>query len=117
MLLECFWSALGVVLWECSWNGALRVLLELDWCCERVLLEGCPDRVFRRGVLGGFWRGVPEGFLERCSWLEESFRRSQKGAVAHHIIIVTYHPLALSGSLYPDILGIVIAMYYDFCVF
>ena len=29
------------------------------------------------------------------------------------ILIAKYHPLALSGSLYPDILGIVIAKYYD----
>ena len=27
------------------------------------------------------------------------------------------YPLALSGSLYPDMLGIVIAKYYDCCVF
>ena len=47
--------------------------------------------------------------------MEEGFRRSQKGAWARHIIIAKYHPLALSGSLYPDILGIVIAKYYDFC--
>ena len=49
--------------------------------------------------------------------MEEGVRKSQKGAWAHHIIIAKYHPLALSGSLYPDISGIVIAQYYDFCDF
>ena len=32
------------------------------------------------------------------------------------IIIAKYYPLALSGSLYSDMLGIVIANHYDFCV-
>ena len=52
--LKCFWSALGVVLLE----------LELEWW------------FFRRSVFGGFWRCVPEGFLEGCSRMEEGFRKS-----------------------------------------
>ena len=53
LLEHFFWSALGMVLLECSW----MVLLELEWCCERVLLEGCSDRVFRKGVLVRFLEG------------------------------------------------------------
>ena len=38
-------------------------------------------RVFGGVFSKGFWRGVPEGLLEGCSWMEKGFRRSQKGAL------------------------------------
>ena len=59
VLLECSWrSAFGVFLEWFSWNGDLGVLLEWrSWSALGVVLlevEWCSERVLWRGALTGF---------------------------------------------------------------
>ena len=98
---------------EGSWNGTLKVLLEwrparavgMTTCKCCLILEtnwnGAVRGFLWRGALKGcFRRGVLGGFLEGCSWMEEGFRRSQKGALAHHM---SYYPNSSNETSYPEI--------------